>query len=105
MVDCCVIHVLGVGRSACQFIHSIRLCPWRDGRNFRQLCDVLDTEKTTDRSTNQWNDPLYSYAMVGGLTIDAMRSEGVAMMKGESDDVRRRTCVFFGSKTKCLIME
>ena len=105
MVDCCVIHVLGVGRSACQFIHPIRFCPWRDGRNFRQLCDVLDTEKTTDRSTNQWNDPLHLYAMVGGLAIDAMRSEGAAMMKGKVTTCGGGHVCFIDSKTKYLIME
>ena len=77
----------------------------RDRRIFRQLCDVLDTEKTTNCSTNRWNNSLHMYAMIGGLAVDAMRSEGAAMMEGRSDDVRRRTRVFFSFKAEYLIME
>mmetsp|Transcript_7475 Transcript_7475/g.20811 ORF Transcript_7475/g.20811 Transcript_7475/m.20811 type:complete len:103 (+) Transcript_7475:5291-5599(+) len=71
----------------------------RDRRIFRQLCDVLDTEKTTNRSTNRWNNSLHMYAMIGGLAVDAMRSEGAAMMEGRSDDV------FLSFKAEYLIME
>ena len=77
----------------------------RDRRIFRQLCDVLDTEKTTNCSTNRWNNSLHMYAMIGGLAVDAMRSEGAALMEGRCDGVRRRTCVFFSFKAENLIME
>lgn len=47
-------------------------------RIFRQLCDVLDTEKTKNRAAVHTDDPLCIYATIGGIAADEKRAEGIA---------------------------
>ena len=66
----------------------------RDLRNFRQSRDVLDTEKTENRSTNHTNDPLYTYAKIGGLGIGGKRAEGNAAIRPQMWGRAGHVCVF-----------
>ena len=71
--------------------------------DFRQLCDVLDTEKTKNRATVHTHDPLHMCATIGGLAIDVKRAEGIAAMEGVEQGQAEMMCVFFQLQIRCLI--
>ena len=64
-------------------------------RIFRQLCDVLDTEKTKNRAAVHTHDPLYIYATIGGIAADEIWAEGVAAMEAQKWGRARDVLVFF----------
>ena len=78
MVDCCCAYLLRIGRSAFHFVPRIRVIL---AAGPPKSCDVLDAEKNKNRATTHTNDPLCSYAKVGGLGIDAKRAEGIAAIR------------------------
>ena len=67
-------------------------------RIFRQLCDVLDTEKIKNHAAVHTHDPLYIYATIGGLRADEIRAESVAAMAGVAKGRARDVLVFLASR-------
>jgi hypothetical protein len=104
-VDCCCVCFLRIGRSAFHFVPRIRVILQRFDVDFRQLCDVLDTEKTENRSTNHTNDPLYTYAKIGGLGIGGKRAEGNAAIRPQMWGRAGHCVCFLCSEAEYFMME
>ena len=98
MVDCCCVYFLRIGRSAFHFVPRIRVIWQRFDVDFRQLCDVLDTEKTKNRAAVHTHDPLHIYATIGGIAADEIWAEGIAAKEGG----RKMMCLFLRLRDRVL---